>query len=345
MPLLLRAARAFARRAPTMRLIVGTATATAAASAGMITHAAPIKISAAEQEDLAASISEKLAVPFLPRSLRDVVVSKVVAAIIKTLEEIDLDEQTVSAIQQAAKLQSTGMDDKMLATLTEDVCRRIDVPLLDRAQERALVEQTVALALGDTSLLQIASSKVGVINVSFGRLVLDPSSRKAVAQRLNAAVDVPGLNEEQERVIFEKAVDFVGGAIDRLVPAEWRVLLDGLDADEIAQLQAATVSKLVEQAPLPLRSSLSDDKLKSVVAAAVDGLFNALLRSEIGGAALSLKEQLERLRNLEAEATSEGAFLARRAQRERTYLARKLQALEAQKSAIKEEIRRQRRWF
>lgn len=345
MPMLYRVLGSF--RTP-VRLAGAAAFAAAAATAASIhkaAHAKPIRLSAAEQEDVAAGISEKLSVPFVPRSLLDLIVSKVVQAILEELEKLDLDERTVETIQKAARMQSSGMDDRVLKKLVEDVCSLVDVPLLTKVQKRAIIEQTVAVAIGDTTLLQLAAANTGAAHVSFGRLILDPSSRKAVAKRLNNAVDFPGLNEEQEQVLFEAAIDFVGSSIDSFVPAEWHALLDGLDKGEIGQLKAAATTRLVESAPLPLRRSLSDEKLRAVIAAAVDGLFGALLRSDLGGAALGLNEQLDRLRRLEAEMHAEAAFLARRAQRDQGATARRLRALETQKAGIKAEMRRQQRWF
>lgn len=267
--------------------------------------------------------------------------AKVVTAIVKTLEEANLDEDARAAIQQAAQLQSAGIDDEVMANLTQDVCRKMDIPLLSKAQKQAVVGQTLSLMLGDTTLLQLAAGGAATVHPSFGRMVVDPTSRRDLVTRLNTAVDIPGLSEEQEQVLFQAAIDMVGACIDKLVPEEWRHLLDGLDASEIRLLKETTTERLVEQVALPL--PLSEGVVRQVVTATVDCLFRTLLDSEVGAATLSPRANLDRVRRIELEVKAEVAFLTRKAQRDQNAILRRQQALEAQKAALKNEI--QRHWF
>ena len=166
-------------------------------------------ISAVEQEDICYSLSEPLRpfLPFVPTSVRDLIVAKVVAALVQTVEEAPLDDATRKAIARAAQFKSAGADDEAIAKLAHEVCQRIDVPLLSKAQEQKLVSQTIVLMLGDTSLLSLATDRVARAHRSFTRMLLDPKARKELATRVNDAVDVPGLTEAQEQIIFEKAID------------------------------------------------------------------------------------------------------------------------------------------
>ena len=183
-------------------------------------------ISAVEQEDMGAALSDKLrsVPPILPGVICDAVGAKIVAALVQTLEEVPLDAATRSAIRHAAALHSSGVDDAALERLTREVSSRVDIPLLSKEQERQLIAQAIALGIGDTTLASLATERVATVHRSFGRLLLDPAARRALATRVNAAVDVPGLGEAQEQALFERALDLVGGAIDKLVPAEWRAL-------------------------------------------------------------------------------------------------------------------------
>ena len=299
-------------------------------------------ISAVEQEDMGAALSDKLrsVPPFLPGIICDAVGAKIVAALVQTLEEVPLDAATRSAIRHAAALHSSGVDDAALERLTREVSSRVDIPLLSKEQERQLIAQAIALGIGDTTLASLATERVATVHRSFGRLLLDPAARRALATRVNAAVDVPGLGEAQEQALFERALDLVGGAIDKLVPAEWRALLDGLDAAELAALKAATTARLLERDALLGRlPAPMHDAARPLVAAAVEQLFEALLQTGVGAAALAPHERLQRLRAAEAALRAELAAAERRARRERTAAERRLKALEAQKDAAKREAR------
>ena len=123
------------------------------------------------------------------------------------------------------------------------------------------------------------------------------------------------------------------------------LVLDGLNASEIALLKASTTQRLVETVKLPVPVPLPDAALHTLVSATVDALFSCMLSTELGASALAPEEQLARVRRLEAEAQAEAAFLQRKSEREVKAVARRLAALQAQKVEIKEEIRRSRSWF
>ena len=273
-------------------------------------------ISAAEQEDIAANLIENISIPFLPRVILDAVLVKVVAAVVETLQSANLDSNARAAIRQAAKAQSAGADEETMMRLAQDVSKRLDLPLLTHTQQHALVLQVLSVMLGDTtlsgSLLQGAASA----HRTFGRMLLSPTSRKALATKINEAVDLPMLSEQQEQRLFEAAVEALGTAIDSIIPAELQKMLDGLDASEIGLLKASTTQRLVETVKLPVPVPLPAATIHTLVSATVDALFSCLLDTELGSSALAPEDQLVRVRRLEAEAQAEAAFLQRKSERE-----------------------------
>ena len=297
-------------------------------------------------EHIVASACDRFVVPLLPRIVSDTVVSAVVTAVVQRLESADLDASAQRAIHEAAIAQSQGVTDATAARISREVSAQLSLPLLTDVQKHSLVEQVLALILGDTTLLQLSSRAAASVHQSVGRTLLDPAKRIELATRLNEAVDLPMLNEAQEQKLFETLVAALGRAIDSLFPSQLASALRGLDGAEIALLKETTTERLLERMPMPFLDALHlpPEKVSEIVGVGVAGIFSLVLETEAAAVTLlAPSERLAKLRRQEVDVRSELGMLERRARRARLAVERRLRDVEEQKRAVKRQ--RVRGWL
>ena len=220
--------------------------------------------------------------------------------------------------------------------------KHINVPLVDEATEREIIRQAVSQMLGDSQPLELLGSSVrsssGIV-----RRLLEPEQRAKLAAALAARIDLPFLDEAQEKKLLERVIEGMGGALERVLPAETVRALDGLDTEELEKVKQLTVARLraTSSAVLPF---VPAEQQQRAISALVDHVFALLADSSLGAAVLAPAEQLERLKRAEALLRGSADSLKRQAARRQAEISRRLAAIERQKKELRKEIRKSRKW-
>ena len=300
-----------------------------------------------QQEDVAMMLAERINVgPFImmPAALKEAIASRIVAAVAEAVGSSELDEASRAEIQRAVETVTAGVSPETVDRVVAVVNKHVNVPLVDEATEHEILRQAVSLMLGDTGPLELLGSSVrsggGIV-----RRLLQPEQRAKLAATLAARIDLPFLDEAQEKKLLERVIEGMGGALERLLPAETVRALDGLDKEELDQVKQLTVARLqaTTAAALPF---VPAEQQQRAIGALVDAAFDALADSSLGAAVLAPAEQLERLKRAEATLRASADSLARQGARRQAEIARRLAAVERQKKQLKKEIRASRkRWW
>jgi len=167
-------------------------------------------------------------------------------------------------------------------------------------------------------------------------VLLDEAGRERLAERVNAAVDLPLLSEAQERALFGAAADALGAALDRLIPAAWRPALQGATAAEIAAFKQSVVAELGGWVPLP---GLAPDCKQTWLCAAVDFAFDAFLdNTSLDGVVLAPEAQLQRLDMLIESARGDVLRAQRQGVRRQATLQRRVDNLVEERNTIQRQV-------
>ena len=299
----------------------------------------------AQQEDIAVMLAERINVgPFMmmPSSLKEMIATRIVAAVADAVSSSELDEASSKEIQHAAETVTAGVSPETIDHVVDVVNKHINVPLVDEATEREIIRQAVSLMLGDSQPLELLGSSVrsssGIV-----RRLLEPEQRAKLAATLAARIDLPFLDEAQEKKLLERVIEGMGGALERVLPAETVRALDGLDTEELEKVKQLTVARLraTSSAVLPF---VPAEQQQRAISALVDHVFALLADSSLGAAVLAPAEQLERLKRAEALLRGSADSLKRQAARRQAEISRRLAAIERQKKELRKEIRKSRKW-
>eukprot|EP00747_Dinoflagellata_sp_TGD_P180153 gnl/TRDRNA2_/TRDRNA2_32138_c1_seq1.p1 gnl/TRDRNA2_/TRDRNA2_32138_c1~~gnl/TRDRNA2_/TRDRNA2_32138_c1_seq1.p1 ORF type:complete len:313 (-),score=66.02 gnl/TRDRNA2_/TRDRNA2_32138_c1_seq1:61-957(-) len=210
------------------------------------------------------------------------------------------------------------------------------VPLVPESMRNVLVGDIFDIIVGDTSLGAYTVGAAGSLITGTASNLLNQEGRTKLATRINNAVDLPGLSEEQEQAIFLKAVDFVGGYLEALIPPTWRKCLQGASPQEIDMFKQNIVTTLDGKFGLPF---LSAEKRQGICRCVVDYMFDSFLdASGLDGVVLNPEMQLARLEKVQSDTKIELEVLRRQSARRDAALVRRLELLDKQKADLKKEL-------
>lgn len=210
----LRLATSLAR---TQRRAVALSLSASASVAALASCSSDSVISATQQEDIAATVAEKISIgPFMlmPASLKDAIVLKIVAAVSEAIGSSDIDEATRAEIKRAAESYSEGVSPETVDRVVAAVNKLVNIPLVEEEVEQAIIRQVVSLMLGDAGPLHLLGATVQTSG-SLMRALLEPERRAQLAARLSEAVDLPFLSDEQERKLIDSSIHTLGSALVR----------------------------------------------------------------------------------------------------------------------------------
>lgn len=263
-------------------------------------------ISQAQVDDLSGVISKAMLVPGVPDWVKLGVVKNGISQVAGAINDGRLPPE-VSA--QVVGAMSGGLVSERLAGQVADaIAPHVDLPLLNEEQEREMIQNIVAgmiVQKEESNILAEAVKGTAKFAAVQGRGIMSaivelrtPESRRALATRINAEVDMPVLNEEQEQQILNMAIDALGNAVINKVPAE--ALQAAVNAGDGAAVEEFLTAILVQELNIPF---VGDDKKREIARNVVDTWFaqvdqDELKREEAEAQQRSQQEAAERAKVL-----------------------------------------------
>ena len=188
-----------------------------------------------------------------------------------------------------------ALDNGLTDELVEKLCDKLSpalttekLPLLSVEQQRELVEIAIRIILSRECrplgivAVQEASEGLGII--------LNERSRAALIEEINAKIDLPFLNEEQQSKIIGGVLDGVSSTIQTVIPSEFLDILSGSSPVEIEAFKELVVDRVMSVIP-PI-PPFTEEQNTAMVAAVVSVLFEALAEgSAVHEAAASLSTE------------------------------------------------------
>eukprot|EP00854_Cymbomonas_tetramitiformis_P007877 gene7877-9354_t len=151
-------------------------------------------------EEQVAVISEKadalLDIPLLPSGLKAVLLMQAVKTV-----SLQLDRRLTHEQRQRVQALDVGAvpPEDFVEELVVTLRGAIDIPILDQPMEDEVLRVVLKAMLADQSVSSQVASSAAKSTISAFRALKDPRSREALVARLNKAVDLPLLDEEQEQ--------------------------------------------------------------------------------------------------------------------------------------------------
>jgi hypothetical protein len=192
-----------------------------------------------------------LSVP-IPSLIIDCILNQIIDKLTKDLSN-DLLLQLRAILEAESTI--TEYDDVDLSnihTLAHDIAvelnGKMDAPLLNDAQELEVLEgmMNVILTILTTSEAEEKELRIQSSLNTTRSLLGNDESRRKLANMINDAVDVPVLNEQDERIMLLSAVNSCADALQRLLPPELVASLQGnmTTAAGLAELKLHLVKRL-----------------------------------------------------------------------------------------------------
>jgi hypothetical protein len=99
--------------------------------------------------------------------------------------------------------------------------------------------------------------------------MLTDAEVNALAQKVNAAINLPILNEEKEFVIFAKIIKWIDRKLYEILPNEYYELIndatDGISKEEAVALEERLTPIINDAVNIPIISEKQEEKLISLV--------------------------------------------------------------------------------
>ncbi|KAK3247440.1 hypothetical protein CYMTET_43060 [Cymbomonas tetramitiformis] len=289
-------------------------------------------------EEQVAVISEKadalLDIPLLPSGLKAVLLMQAVKTV-----SLQLDRRLTHEQRQRVQALDVGAvpPEDFVEELVVTLRGAIDIPILDQPMEDEVLRVVLKAMLADQSVSSQVASSAAKSTISAFRALKDPRSREALVARLNKAVDLPLLDEEQEQALFNKVVDIICIAIDAVIPASWMTVLQSSSKAELDAFSEYLVQHLQKKLE-PVRL-LSAEQTHLIARFVVDAFLGWLVEGGVVEECFSnnvdkLRALRQRERDLESELEAYGIQAIRRG----SMFLRQLSRVQDEKRVLKEQM-------
>lgn len=189
-------------------------------------------------------------IPGIPNAIEKPILEQLIKAFIKACPLV-LPEGVFNKLV-AGEAGSAGVEQAVIRKLNEEIY----IPLISRETQNEIVETMCNVFFTSTGLAAVRRQMVA----RSLRAVANDETRGKLASELNAMVDIPILNEDQEQALAEKFIDMCVHLLDTFIPAPIRKILDTTSPDELKEIRNTLVKRLGERIDLPWSSKESEEK-------------------------------------------------------------------------------------
>jgi hypothetical protein len=247
-------------------------------------------------EDIAKLIQDKVDIPMVPTPIVKYCLSRSMQrlssdlspSLLKEIDEMLAAEKTESDKDDFSQNELDSLADRVAQELIAK--KVIDVPLLDTNQELEILQQIfrvvfqfLATSEKERRSMLIQSSKQMALD-----LLGSPESRKVLARRVNAAIDIPVLNEDQEDVVFTSAVNMLADSIEMLMPPELIRTLKGESGESLAEMKKLLIQRVNEKVDLV---GFNEEQEESLIRTTVELLIDAYVDPMVNDRFLLTREE------------------------------------------------------
>ena len=289
-------------------------------------------------DSIAEEVQKKVKIPFVP----DPVVTYVLSRAVQNMSS-DLSQDTLKRVLELAQTEATAtkyddMSKEELDSLADQVAKElnptIDVPMLDETQEYEVLRQImrVVFSIMTTSESDARKKRIKTeLEVSHDLLTSEESRAKLV-EAINAAVDVPILDESQEERVLSVAVASCAETLQTLLPPELIETLKGESPDAIAEMKEYLITTVNERVDLV---GLSEDQERILIETMVQILIDTYVdETEAEFLLLTQDEQREELMQRQALLEYQMEVSQRKYEREQKNLGAKIDRINERLKAL-----------
>lgn len=232
-------------------------------------------------DKIAARVQEQVRIPMVPSPIVTYCLTRALQRMSQDLSPalIGQVEDVLAAEATASKNDDLTLNE--LNTLSDQIARElvdkgvVDVPMLESTQEYEVMQQIfrVVFSILTTSDDERRQAFVASTQLVAQDLLSDtPERRKALVAKLNAAVDIPILGEDQEEIVLAKAVDMCANVLQTLLPSKLAQSIRGESEDSLAELKEFLITKVNEKVDL---IGLSEEQEGSMIRTMIDLLIES----------------------------------------------------------------------
>lgn len=228
-------------------------------SVSLVARHAGKEITDAQIEDISMLVAKAVPMP-VPSGLK---LAAAKQAVMQVLDAINSGKLPPEIKDQLLEAMDGGLLSEQLASKIADALNPyIDVPILDEDMEKILIQNVIQTMIvekeGGLEVAAAQSAKFASDSAAFlqehGTRTLvgiqTEESRKRWATELNEKVDLPVLNEEQEQVIMEKAVETLSNFLLQKIPPA--VLKEAVKDGKDPEINKFLEELLVREIKLPM---------------------------------------------------------------------------------------------
>ena len=206
--------------------------------------------------DIAAQVQSRVKIPPIPSPIIKFIFTEALRSMSQDLspklvcqvEELLDSEKTSTKDDDFTKEQVQELSNAIASELVEK--KAIDVPMLDQKQEYEVLVQilNVVFDILTTSDSERRASMIKSVQEFLANDLLGtPEGRKLLVQRMNAALDIPLLNEQQEEKIITVAVEACAKTLQTLFPPDLlRSLTGETDHNNLIEMKRYVIMKVNE---------------------------------------------------------------------------------------------------
>ena len=206
--------------------------------------------------DIAAQVQSRVKIPPIPSPIIKFIFTEALRSMSQDLspklvcqvEELLDSEKTSTKDDDFTKEQVQELSNAIASELVEK--KAIDVPMLDQKQEYEVLVQilNVVFDILTTSDSERRASMIKSVQEFLANDLLGtPEGRKLLIQRMNAALDIPLLNEQQEEKIITVAVEACAKTLQTLFPPDLlRSLTGETDHNNLIEMKRYVIMKVNE---------------------------------------------------------------------------------------------------
>lgn len=206
--------------------------------------------------DIAAQVQSRVKIPPIPSPIIKFIFTQALRSMSQDLspklvcqvEELLDSEKTSTNDDDFTKEQVQQLSNAIALELVEK--KVIDVPMLDQKQEYEVLVQilNVVFDILTTSEAERRASMIKSVQEFLANDLLGtPEGRKLLIQRMNAALDIPLLNEQQEETIITIAVEACAKTLQTLFPPDLlRTLTGETDHNNLLEMKRYVIMKVNE---------------------------------------------------------------------------------------------------
>ena len=232
--------------------------------------------------DIAAQVQSRVKIPPIPSPI----IKFILTQALRSMSQ-DLSLTLVCQVEELLDSEKTSTNDddftnEQVKTLSNAIASElmeknaIDVPMLDKKQEQEVLVQILNVVFGilTTSESERRASMIHSVQQFLANDLLGtPEGRKLLVQRMNAALDVPLLNEEQEERIITVAVEACAKTLQTLFPPDLlRTLTGETDHNNLIEMKQFVIMKVNEVVDFV---GLNEQQEESLIRSMVDVLIES----------------------------------------------------------------------